>query len=88
MEKMIAAIAIRVVLIAASELPKSDMIIMDEGFNALDEDHVEKCFSLLEMLKNHFKTVMIISHMQRVKETADSIIEVVANGKDSMVVMQ
>jgi DNA repair exonuclease SbcCD ATPase subunit len=40
------------------------------------------------MLKNHFKTVMIISHMQRVKETADSIIEVVANGKDSMVVMQ
>jgi DNA repair exonuclease SbcCD ATPase subunit len=85
MEKMIASIAIRVALCNLSSLPKSNLIILDEGFNALDEEHVGKCLELLQTLKSGFKTIMVISHMQRVKEAADSIIEVVSTGQDSRV---
>jgi exonuclease SbcC len=85
MEKMLASIAIRVALTNLSSLPKSDIIILDEGFNALDEEHVGKCLELLQTLKGYFKTVMVISHMQRVKEAADTIIEVVSTGQDSRV---
>lgn len=85
MEKMIASIAIRVALTTLSSLPKSDLVILDEGFNALDEEHVGKCMELLHTLKGYFKTVLVISHMQRVKEAADTIIEVVSAGQDSRV---
>ena len=85
MEKMLASIAIRVALTNLSSLPKSDLLVLDEGFNALDEEHVGKCLELLQTLKGYFKTVLVISHMQRVKEAADSIIEVVSTGQDSRV---
>lgn len=85
MEKMLASIAIRVALINLSSLPKSDIIVLDEGFNALDEEHVVKCLELLQTLKGYFRIVMVISHMQRIKEAADSIIEVVSTGQDSRV---
>lgn len=85
MEKMLASIAIRVALINLSSLPKSDVFVIDEGFNALDEEHVGKCMELLQVLKGYFKTVLVISHMQRVKEASDTLIEVVSNGLDSRV---
>jgi DNA repair exonuclease SbcCD ATPase subunit/DNA repair exonuclease SbcCD nuclease subunit len=85
MEKMIASIAIRVALVNLSNLPKADIFIIDEGFNALDEEHVGKCLELLQGLKQHFKTILVISHMQRVKEASDSIIEVVSTGMDSRI---
>jgi DNA repair exonuclease SbcCD ATPase subunit len=85
MEKMIASIAIRVALVNLSSLPKSDILVIDEGFNALDEEHVGKCLELLQTLKGYFKSVLVISHMQRVKEAADTIVEVVSTGLDSRI---
>lgn len=85
MEKMMAGIAIRVAMINLSSLPKSDIFVIDEGFNALDEEHVGKCLELLQTLKGYFKSVLVISHMQRVKEAADTIIEVVSAGSDSKI---
>ena len=37
MEKMMAALAIRVALINISSLPKTSMLMIDEGFGSLDE---------------------------------------------------
>lgn len=85
MEKMLASIAIRVALTNLSSLPKSDIFVIDEGFNALDEEHVGKCLELLQSLKGYFKSVLVISHMQRVKEAADNIIEVNSTGLDSRI---
>lgn len=85
MEKMIASMAIRVALINLSSLPKPDFWIIDEGFNALDENHVPKCLELLQTMKNYFKSVLVISHMQLVKEAADVIVEVVGTPNGSRV---
>lgn len=85
MEKMIASVAIRVALINVSSLPKTDMFIIDEGFGALDDSMVEACNRLLMSLKRYFKTVIVITHVEGVKDAADTVIEVTKNEKDARV---
>ena len=85
MEKMIASIAIRVALINISNLSKSDMFIIDEGFGALDDSNIESCSRLLKSLKKFFKTILIISHVDSIKEIVDKNIEVIKKGPDSYV---
>ena len=85
MEKMIASIAIRVALINISNLSKSDMFIIDEGFGALDDSNIESCSRLLKILKKFFKTILIISHVDSIKEIVDKNIEVIKKGPDSYV---
>lgn len=86
MEKMIASIAIRVALINVSSLPKSDMLLIDEGFGSLDESNVESCNRLLTSLKKWFRNILVISHVPQVKEIADNIIDINKIGNDSHVI--
>lgn len=86
MEKTIAAIAIRVALINISSLPKTDMFIIDESFGPLDPAAVEACNRLLTSLKRYFKTIIVITHVEGVKDIADHIIEVTKTEKDAKVV--
>ena len=76
MEKMMASLAIRVALIKISSLPKSDILIIDEGFGALDSSNIEVCSRLLESLKKWFKNIIIISHVDAIKDAVDNVIEV------------
>ena len=85
MEKMMASIAIRVALINISSLPKSDIFIIDEGFGALDESNIEACGRLLKSLKRYFKTILIISHVDSIKDIVDKNIEITIKGQDSYV---
>lgn len=85
MEKMMASLAIRVALINISSLPKTDILVIDEGFGALDDANVEACNRLLASLKRYFKTILVISHVDAVKEAVDGMIEIGRNGKDSHV---
>jgi DNA repair exonuclease SbcCD ATPase subunit/DNA repair exonuclease SbcCD nuclease subunit len=77
MEKVIASIAIRVALINISSLPKTDMFIIDEGFGALDDLGVEACNRLLVSLKRYFKNIIVITHVEGVKDTADYVLDIV-----------
>jgi ABC-type multidrug transport system ATPase subunit len=88
MEKMMASLAIRVALMNVSCLPKPDILIIDEGFGALDEINVEACGRLLKSLKKWFKSILVISHIDAVKDNVDHIIEINKNGKDSMHVQE
>lgn len=86
MEKTIAAIAIRVALINVSSLPKTDMLIIDESFGPLDPASVEACNRLLISLKRYFRTIIVITHVDGVKDVADHVIEVMKNESDALVV--
>ncbi len=86
MEKTISAIAIRVALINVSTLPKSDMLIIDEGFGTMDESGVESCNRLLTSLKKYFRIILVITHVDGIKDMADHMIEISKNEKDSHVV--
>jgi len=85
MEKMVASVAIRVALINVSSLPKTDMFIIDEGFGALDDAGVEACNRLLTSLKRYFRMVIVITHVEGVKDAADLVIDVTKNEKDARV---
>ena len=85
MEKMMASLAIRVALINVSSLPKTNILIIDEGFGALDETNLEACGRLLNSLKKWFRNILIISHVDAIKDCVDNTIDILKNGKDAKV---
>lgn len=88
MEKMMSAMAIRVALTNVSELSKPDIFMIDEGFGALDSGNVEACSRFLESLKKWFRCILIISHVDAVKDTVDNVLEIRKSGKDSHVIQK
>ena len=71
-EKTIAAMAIRLALLNVSTLPKGDIFILDEPGTALDEENMEGFVRILEMIKTQFKTVLLISHLDNLKDIVDT----------------
>jgi DNA repair exonuclease SbcCD ATPase subunit len=63
-------------------------MIVDEGFGALDDSNVEVCMSMMRSMLNHFRFILIISHVDSVKDSVDAIIEVNRRGLDSHVVYE
>ena len=86
MEKMMASLAIRVALINISSLPKTDLLVIDEGFGALDDTNIEACSRLLDSLKKWFKNIMVISHVDAVKDAVDNVLEITQFEKNAKVV--
>jgi DNA repair exonuclease SbcCD ATPase subunit/DNA repair exonuclease SbcCD nuclease subunit len=70
-EKSLAAMAIRLALTKISSLPIGDIMILDEPATALDEENMEGFMRILDMLKSHFKTIILISHLPELKDVAD-----------------
>jgi len=75
-EKTIASMAVRLALVSVSSLPKSNIFILDEPATALDADHMEGFVRLLQMIKSQFKTVLLITHLESLKDVVDRTIEI------------
>ena len=86
MEKVVSSLAIRVALINVSSLSKTNMFIIDEGFSALDDASIEACNRLLMSLKRYFHLVLIISHIDGIKDAVDQIVEITKIEKDTKIV--
>jgi len=86
MEKTISSLAIRVAMINVSTLPRSDIFIIDEGFGTLDDSAVESCSRFLSSLKRYFKSIIVITHVDGIKDSADHIIEITKFEKDAKVI--
>ena len=85
MEKMISSLALRVALINVCNAPRSDVLIIDEGFGALDDKSIEACSRLLTSLKKYFANILIISHVDAVKDVVDNVLDIRKDGPDSNV---
>ena len=75
-EKTMAAMAIRLALLSVSNLPKSDIMILDEPGTALDETHLQAFTQMLEIIKSKFRTVFLISHLDSLKDVSDMTIDI------------
>lgn len=75
-EKTIASMAIRLAFLTVSSLPKSDLFILDEPGTALDEENMEGFVRILDMVKGYFKTVLLISHLDTLKDCVDMQISI------------
>ena len=70
-EKTIASMAIRLALLSVSSLPKGDIFILDEPGTALDSENMEGFIRILQLIKMYFKTVVLISHLDSLKDCVD-----------------
>ena len=86
MEKMVSSLALRVALTNISSLSKADMLIIDEGFGSLDSANVEAVTQLLQKLRNWYRLIVLISHVDLVKESVDELIEITSYDKNAKVV--
>ncbi len=85
MEKTMASLALRVALSNLTTLPKTDFMIIDEGFGSLDDVNAVACVSLLRSLKRWFRFVLIISHVDIIKDAVDCHIDVVTTADGAQV---
>jgi len=79
-EKTIAAMAIRLALLSVSNLPKGNIFILDEPGTALDENNMEGFVRMLDLIKTHFKIVLLISHLDSLKDCVDMQISIDKQG--------
>jgi DNA repair exonuclease SbcCD ATPase subunit len=63
--------AIRLALLSVSNLPKSDMFILDEPGTSLDEENMQGFIDILSIIRSYFKTVLLISHLDSLKDCVD-----------------
>ena len=86
MERFVSSLAIRIGLINVSTLPRPNFIIVDEGFGALDSDNIANMQGAFQYLRTQFDFVMIITHLDTIKDYMDSLIPIQINNGLSKVV--
>jgi exonuclease SbcC len=78
-EKTLASMAIRLGMISITNLPVGNLFVLDEPATALDAEHMEGFVRLLEMIKTQFKTVLLVSHLESLKDVVDMTIDIDKN---------
>jgi DNA repair exonuclease SbcCD ATPase subunit/DNA repair exonuclease SbcCD nuclease subunit len=76
MERFISGLAIRVALINICNLPRPNFLVIDEGFGTLDSENLQSLFMLFTYLKTQFDFVMIISHIDSMRDVVDGLLEI------------
>ena len=85
MERFISALALRVALINVSNLPRPYFLAIDEGFGVLDSDNLNSLYMLFDYLKTQFKFVMVISHIDAMRDLMDTLVEIKKENDYSLV---
>jgi DNA repair exonuclease SbcCD ATPase subunit len=75
-EKTLAAVAIRIALLNVSNMPKGDIMILDEPGTALDAENMEGFVRILDLVKSYFRVVFLITHIEGLKDIVDMTIDI------------
>ena len=78
-EKTLASMAIRLGMISITNLPVGNLFVLDEPATALDAEHMEGFVRLLDMVKSQFKVVLLVSHLESLKDVVDMTIDIDKN---------
>ena len=76
MEKFISSLAIRCALLNISNLSRPTFLAVDEGFGVLDADNINSLGSLFDYLKQKFDFVLIVSHIDSMKDMVDFALDI------------
>lgn len=75
-EIVISSWIIRAILTEFSILPKSDMLILDEGFGAFDQKNIGNVDILFNRFREKFSQIMVISHVPIIADFCDNLLEI------------
>lgn len=70
-EKFIIGLAIRMALMQISLTAKPNFFVIDEGWGAIDSEHINNIGSIMNFIKNQYDHVIIISHLEPLKNEVD-----------------
>ena len=59
--------------------PRPNFLAIDEGFGNLDSGNLNSIFSLFDYLKLNFAFMVVISHIDLMKDATDNILEINQN---------
>ena len=76
MERFVCNLAIRVGLINVSTLPRPNFLCIDEGFGTLDSESIVNMEGAFNYLKTQFDFVLIITHLDAIKDYVDHLIPI------------
>ena len=77
MERFISGLMkLELFLINVCNLPGSNFLVIDEGFGTLDSENLQSLFMLFTYLKTQFDFVMVISHIDSMRDVVDGLIEI------------
>jgi exonuclease SbcC len=78
-QQFIASIAIKDALnyVSKRSIVQPSIMMIDEGFGTLGNELRENIMTMLEYLKGKYQNVVIITHLDEVKEGADHVIEAI-----------
>jgi len=84
-EKFALSLAIRVALVNISNLPRPNFLIIDEGFGVLDAENLSQMNVLFTYLKGQFDFIMVVSHLESLRDMVDNYIEITKDNGFSIV---
>ena len=76
MERFISGLAIRVAMINICNLPRPNFLVVDEGFGSLDSENMTSMYMMFNYLKSQFDFVMVISHIDTMRDIVDQLMEI------------
>ena len=76
MERFISSLALRVGLINVCNLPRGNFLAIDEGFGSMDSDNLNSIYNFFQYLKTQFQFVVIVSHIEQMRDTVDTLLEI------------
>jgi DNA repair exonuclease SbcCD ATPase subunit len=84
MEMFIINIGFKISLSALSLLPKNKLLIIDEGVSVLDKQHIEQFDKIILFLNQHYENVILISHIDSLKDFISNYIHINKNINSSI----
>ena len=75
-ERFVLSLAIRIALVNISNLPRPSFLIIDEGFGVLDSENLPSMHILFSYLKANFDFILVISHLEALRDMVDMQIEI------------
>ncbi len=85
METFIINIGFKIVLSTLSLLPKNKLLIIDESVSVLDKQHIEQFDKIILFLNQHYENVILISHIDSLKDFISEYINIVKQNNESYI---
>ena len=85
MEMFMINIAFKIALAGISILPKTKMLIIDEGVSVLDKSHIDKFNNIASFLNSNYNHVILISHIDGLKDHITQFININKNNGKSYI---
>lgn len=76
MERFILSLAFRTCLAELTNLPKSNFLVIDEGFGVLDNDNIMAISNLFTYLKERHNFIICVSHLDTMRDMVDGHLKI------------